>query len=602
MNHASGDAVDGCSGDGVRDSHQPLGAGDEGDHEGDQDGRDANSGTESKMADGVGDRICVDVRNGSGGGVHHPSEGVDAGVGGGIEKSIVNQASPMKRPRLNWESSRDDAPIAVEHKADVGPITTTLADAHGWAIQWLERQMRERDAPDSPYSNTLHDWVLSLNATTYSATFAGIDSPGTALLEWHYAVQKLVERETNANRSLPTKYVGPKTCWLLEWNDACQSELAIHPGTDKDTCRFGDMSALWKPTIQTLVQQVRNSKGGKVLDSLGDAVRSGCAVKDTAYCLTHKQQCRLCPCSLHIGGSPCTDNSNMGEKAGEEGKTMVDTLAWLAHIVACEHTVFVSENVPTEELVGTIKRLLGHMYHLEVVRDEANPCKLGWPVNRPRQFIVGIHKFKATGSMPLNTFVSSFARSCKMTWHDFLIADDATLNQEKAWAAARPVVMQRLEARGLLHDSQLWTFEDLLSDAEMEVLKAYRATCNSDCAWSLNQYPQNGRPRCSSPTTLHTIIRNVGFVWDETAHRWFTSTDLLVAQGFNLAGPPTCSFQIPSPGRKRQDVIAQIGNSMHVNAIGAVIAFALEIKHKTCSKFDRVFSESLMAARRNKRR
>ena len=41
---------------------------------------------------------------------------------------------------------------------------------------------------------------------------------------------------------------------------------------------------------------------------------------------------------------------------------MVDTLAWLVHIVACEHTPFVSENVPSDDLVdiaGSTVELVG---------------------------------------------------------------------------------------------------------------------------------------------------------------------------------------------------------------------------------------------------
>ena len=363
------------------------------------------------------------------------------------------------------------------------------------------------------------------------------------------------------------------------------------------------MSSVWQPQIQTLIQQHRHAKGGKIVDVLAPSVKSGRAVKSRAYCLAHKKLCYLSPCTLHIGGSPCTDNSNMGDKAGEEGKTIVDTLAWLAHILASEHEVFVSENVPSQELVNTIKHLLGHMYHLDVVRDEANPCRLGWPVNRPRQFIVGLHKLKKTPSSVLATFISSFSRITTMTWRDFLVSDHQVHLEEKAWSIARPVVMQRIEARGLdPHDLQALTFEDLMSETEMEQVQDYRANGFSrDCAWSLNQYPRNGRGRVSTEQTLHTVIRNVGIIWDDRRCQWFTSTDLLAAQGFNLTGPPTCSFQHPH-SRKRLDTSSQVGNAMHVNSIGAVIAFALEARHKNGTSFQNKLSESLLASRRSSKR
>ena len=95
---------------------------------------------------------------------------------------------------------------------------------------------------------------------------------------------------------------------------------------------------------------------------------------------------------------------------------MIDTLAWLAHILSVEHTVFVSEKMYSDDLVRTIIEFLGHLYHIQVVRDEANPCRLGWPVNRSRQFLVGVHNMKkAEPSVLLKEFVAQFARPTTLT-------------------------------------------------------------------------------------------------------------------------------------------------------------------------------------------
>ena len=111
---------------------------------------------------------------------------------------------------------------------------------------------------------------------------------------------------------------------------------------------------------------------------------------------------------------------------------MIDTMAWIAHILNVEHSVFVSENVPSDDLVQTMIELLGHLYHIQVVRDEANPCRLGWPVNRPRQFLVGFHKLKkAAPPMCLAPFVSQFARGTTLTWRNFLVASDSDLRIDK---------------------------------------------------------------------------------------------------------------------------------------------------------------------------
>ena len=122
----------------------------------------------------------------------------------------------------------------------------------------------------------------------------------------------------------------------------------------------------------------------------------------------------------------------MGEKAGEEGKAMIDTMTWIAHILNAEHAIFVSENVPCDDLVKTMKELLGHLYNIQVVRDEANPCRLGWPVNRPRQFLVGFHELKnAEPPMWLAPYVGQFARNTTLTWRRFLDASDSDLRNEK---------------------------------------------------------------------------------------------------------------------------------------------------------------------------
>lgn len=524
-----------------------------------------------------------------------PVEGVPGVAGIGVVTSPIR-----KRPRLNWAAIREDkepdlASLVTGH-GNAKP-TTTLAEAYSWATQWLEKMMLENDDPNQPYSHTLTDWVVAMNSTTYSATFAGVDAPGTALLEWHHAVTKLVDQERVKNRNLPNKYVGPRTRWLLEWDKACQYELTIHPGTDADTCMFGDMSTIWKPTIQSLVEQVRKQKGGKVKEKLRASVKSGRAVY-SRLCLRHNQMCPLHHCTLHIGSPPCTDqHSLMGDKHGEEGKTMIDTLAWLAHILSAEHTVFVSENVCSDELVRTIIEFLGHLYHIQVVRDEANPCRLGWPVNRARQFLVGFHKMKkAEPPIWLKTFLARFARPTTLTWRSLLVASELDLRKEKTWAAARKPVLQRLAARALnTEDIDSLTFEDLLSDAELEVLKHYRQLHSSSCAWSLNH---NDR-RISTPTTLHTVIKNVGLVWDDETGRWFTPSDLLAAQGFRYSGldVATNSFQVPTT-RKRTDTMDQMGNSMHVNAVGAVIAWCIGLKDKDFDVFQAELSATMLQKRR----
>ena len=92
--------------------------------------------------------------------------------------------------------------------------------------------------------------------------------------------------------------------------------------------------------------------------------------------------------------------------------------------------------------------------------------------------------------MWLAPFVSRFARGTTLTWHNFLVASDSDLRIGKLWAANRGPVVRRLEARHMATTHiDLLTFEDVLSDAELDVLKNYKQLHSNTCAWSHNQYP-----------------------------------------------------------------------------------------------------------------
>ena len=123
----------------------------------------------------------------------------------------------------------------------------------------------------------------------------------------------------------------------------------------------------------------------------------------------------------------------MGEKAGEERKTMIDTLAWLAHILSAEHTVFVSEYVYSDEFVRTITDLLGHLpYTGSTRRSKSLPiglaCEQSWAVSGRIPQIE-----KSEPSLWLKTFVKQFARPTTLTWRSLLVASRSDLHDEKRY-------------------------------------------------------------------------------------------------------------------------------------------------------------------------
>ena len=189
-----------------------------------------------------------------------------------------------------------------------------------------------------------------------------------------------IKTEAEKGRPILTKYMGSETCWYCEWDPECQQELSLHPGCSPSTCRIGDISQVFKPKVATIAARLCSTKGGKAVDMLQPVVKSCKGITVEVKCYAHPgKTCKLRPSELHVGGSPCTDLSTLGDGAGLEGTTCVDTLAWLGSSLVLEHTTFVSENVFSDDLLKLIQDTVGHLYVLEFVQDNANPLKQAVP-------------------------------------------------------------------------------------------------------------------------------------------------------------------------------------------------------------------------------
>ena len=82
----------------------------------------------------------------------------------------------------------------------------------------------------------------------------------------------------------------------------------------------------------------------------------------------------------------------------------------------------------------------------------------------------------------------------------------------------------------------------------------------------------------------HTIMRNVGLVWVTSAQRWYVPEELFVSMGFPVTSEAIaacgvdCQFSRTRPSedvsslRSRRSSVQQVGNGMHVNVIGSVLA------------------------------
>ena len=70
------------------------------------------------------------------------------------------------------------------------------------------------------------------------------------------------------------------------------------------------------------------------------------------YCSTHKRKCEIKASKLRGGGTPCTDYSTIGNRAGVQGPTANCTIAWI--VEAKHHDLSIHENVLPSVLLSII--------------------------------------------------------------------------------------------------------------------------------------------------------------------------------------------------------------------------------------------------------
>ncbi len=109
---------------------------------------------------------------------------------------------------------------------------------------------------------------------------------------------------------------------------------------------------------------------------------------------------------------------------------------------------------------------------------------------------------------------------------------------------------------------------------------------------ALNQRETHGRGKASGEVVLHTQLHNVGLQWALPLNRFLHPVEVLCAHGFPVRrnfsyGEDTCSFTIPRvPARNRTAMAGQAGDTMHVNVVGAVLAYCVFFVSRTSESCD----------------
>lgn len=179
-----------------------------------------------------------------------------------------------------------------------------------------------------------------------------------------------------------------------------------------------------------------------------------------------------------------------------------------------------------------------------------------------------------------NVVHTLYARTCRFTWDNYLVAEQEEINAELAWACSRTLVKNRCQGslpEGVqpIHDPA-GSFLAALTIAERHRLEIYGLMKRGQ-ACDVNQDP---KARCITTRNgnMMTITKGIGLLFSKRHGRWFCPSELFTSMGFPCAveharaAGAECPFtrgKAPPATRSLRSQKNQCGNSMHVNVIGA---------------------------------
>ena len=184
---------------------------------------------------------------------------------------------------------------------------------------------------------------------------------------------------------------------------------------------------------------------------------------------------------------------------------------------------------------------------------------------RKRMWMVALHQeYIVRTWSSLENVVHMFERRCSddFSFRDYMIASNDELDTELRWAMSRPTSMAKEMTFEELK-SLAYPFLAALTRTELTYRDLYLARGIPEShAVSLNQNPNVHPQKSPDANHLHSMIKNAGIVWVESADRWLTPAEVFISQGFpvctDLASPRTnrlhrcCSFapQVVTPPLK----------------------------------------------------
>ena len=228
------------------------------------------------------------------------------------------------------------------------------------------------------------------------------------------------------------------------------------------------------------------------------------------------------------------------------------------------------------------------------------PTTLGWPSRKRRLFVVGtLRALSVNAIRELGTGLEACtnnlertvemlcARSSTYAPREYCVVTDAQLQLEHRRAGNRDNVKKRhtqQQADPFQADAPI-SWEYVLNPYERNALDAFSRRWPGE-AWDLQTTVKRiSKSKLEGP--LHTVVKGIGLLWVSSLHppRYMLSSELAASMGFptlrswaDAAGVPCLWTRDDDDDAANASLVGstervtkqQVGNSMHINAIGAV--------------------------------
>lgn len=167
------------------------------------------------------------------------------------------------------------------------PKVTCLDEMFGFAYDDL-LALRRLCSP-----GVLHYMAENMRSMTVSSSCSGIDAPGVGDGMYLACLSTLLHRDVDGMTHLSAVELSPE----------CRSELMAHPAAPK--CIYEDQNDFFTPGVAAKLADFKD-KGVKVsIESMMPLIKSGTAVRESAYCTVHRRDCECQRAQLHRAGLPC---------------------------------------------------------------------------------------------------------------------------------------------------------------------------------------------------------------------------------------------------------------------------------------------------------